>query len=248
MPTRVENNPGISEYFADTALIAELVRLMSLGIFTGITTNPSILAKEAKGSDPKAYVLEIARAFPDVPVSAQILKGELPDLVQIAMDTAAIAPNVVVKIPAFCDLQGFAGTEDGKALQVIAQLRQEPVKKNLTALMSAEQAIVYIMAGERAGRQIEYVSLFFNRIKDGQGDPIREIGNTREFIERYGLDTRIIAGSIRKKEDVREAQMAGAHIVTIPPGVFWAKILAHTQSQIFIDKAQQDYEAAFNKA
>lgn len=244
---RVENRPQISQYFADTALISELRRLMCLGIFTGITTNPSIIAKEAKGVDPKAYVLEIARTFPDVPVSVQLLKAELPDLVKAAISTAAIAPNVVVKIPAFCDLTGAAGTEDGKALQLIAELKGKGVKKNVTALMSAEQAICYIMAGDRVGEQIQFISLFFNRIKDGQGDPCREIANTREFIEKYGLNTEIIAGSIRAKEDIREAQMSGAHIVTIPPAVFWSKVLAHPQSQRFIDEAQRNYEQSFNQ-
>lgn len=242
----IENRPRISRYFADTALIPELRRLMSSGIFDGITTNPSIIAKEARDAEPKAYILEIATMFPGVPVSVQLLKGELPDLVAAAVETATIAPNVVVKVPAFCDLQGAAGAEDGKALQLIAELRGKGIKKNVTALMSAEQAICYIMAGERIGEEIQFVSLFFNRIKDGQGDPRREIANTREFIEKYGLNTEIIAGSIRAKEDIREAQMSGAHIVTIPPKVFWEKVLAHPQSKRFIDEAQANYEQAFN--
>ncbi len=243
----VENRLPISKYFADTALIPEIRALMDLGLFSGITTNPSIIAREASGKDPHTYVLEIASTFPDVPVSAQILKGELMDLVETAMKVASIAPNVVVKIPAFCDLRGVAGTEDGKALRLIALLKLEDVKKNITALMSAEQAICYIMAGHRAGREVEFVSLFFNRIKDGQGDPRREIENTREFIEKYRLVTEIIVGSIRNKEDIREAQMAGAHIVTIPPSVFWSKVIAHPQSQRFIDQAEEDYQQAFSK-
>ncbi len=243
----IENKPAISKYFADTALISEIKRLMGLGIFNGITTNPSIIAKEAKGVDPGAYILEIARMFPDVPVSVQMLNGKLPDLVEAAINIAAIAPNVVVKIPAFCDLQGAAGTEDGKALQLIAELKGKGIKKNVTALMSAEQAVCYIMAGERAGEEIQFVSLFFNRIKDGKGDPCREIANTREFIERHGFNTEIIAGSIRIKEDIREAQMSGAHVVTIPPKVFWEKVLAHPQSKRFIDEAQTNYQEAFNK-
>ncbi|OGY12955.1 MAG: hypothetical protein A3A58_01195 [Candidatus Blackburnbacteria bacterium RIFCSPLOWO2_01_FULL_41_27] len=239
-------NPQISKYFADTALIPEISALMDLGLFSGVTTNPSIIAREAGGRDPHTYILEIASTFPEVPVSAQILKGELIDLVEIAMKVASIAPNIVVKIPAFCDLRGIAGTEDGKALRLIALLKREDVKKNITALMSAEQAICYIMAGHRAGREVEYVSLFFNRIKDGQGDPCLEIENTRDFIEKYGLATEIIVGSIRNKEDIREAQMAGAHIVTIPPSVFWQKVISHPQSQRFIDQAEMDYQRSFS--
>lgn len=241
----VENRPKISKYFADTALIPELKRLMELGLFTGITTNPSIIAKEAKGEDPRGYILQIANLFPELPVSAQLLQGELPDLVKAAVDIAGIAPNVVVKIPAFCDLRGAMGIEDGKALQLIAALKGKEIKKNITALMSAEQAICYMMAGDRVGEQVQFVSLFFNRIKDGQGDPRQEVQNTREFIEKHGLSTEIIVGSIRSKEDVREAQMSGAHIVTIPPAVFWSKIVAHPQSKKFIDEAQQNYKQAF---
>ncbi len=239
------NKPAIAEYFADTALMPELKRLMGLGIFTGITTNPSIIAREAAGSDPNAYLLEIASAFPDVPVSSQILKGELPDLIKAAIETAAISPNVVVKIPSYTDLLGTRGTEDGKALELIAALKGQEIKKNVTALMSAEQAVCYMKAGERVGEPIQYVSLFFNRMKDAQADPRREIENTRDFIERHGLTTEIIVGSIRAKEDIREAQMSGAHIITIPPKVFWEKVLAHPQSKRFIDDAQRDYEDAF---
>src|SRR3989338_6266263 len=94
-------NPQISKYFADTALIPEISALMDLGLFSGVTTNPSIIAREAGGRDPHTYILEIASTFPEVPVSAQILKGELIDLVEIAMKVASIAPNIVVKIPAF---------------------------------------------------------------------------------------------------------------------------------------------------
>lgn len=239
------NKPQMAEYFVDTALMLELKRLMGLGIFTGITTNPSIIAREAAGKDPNVYLLEIASAFPDVPVSSQILKGELPDLIRAAMETAAIRPNVVVKIPSYTDLLGTSGTEDGKALELIAALKGKGVKKNVTALMSAEQAVCYMMAGERVSEPIQYVSLFFNRMKDAHADPRREIENTREFIDKYGLATEIIVGSIRAKEDIREAQISGAHIITIPPKVFWEKVLAHPQSMRFIDDAQRDYVNAF---
>lgn len=240
----MRNKEQLSTYFADTALIPELKRLMSLGIFTGITTNPKIIAEQAKGSDPRDYIRKIANMFPDVPVSVQLLKGELSDLVDAAINTAAIAPNIVIKIPAYSDLQGAAGTEDGKGLKIISELRGKGIKKNVTALMTAEQAICYIMAGKRAGQEIEFASLFFRRIIDGGGEPKREIANTREFIDKYGLSTQIIVGSIRAKEDIREAQISGAHIVTIPSDVFWS-VVSHPQSKRFIDEAQQIYEQAF---
>lgn len=221
---------NLPKIFADTSDIEEIEALTNLGIISGITTNPLIVAKEAKDSDPNDYYLKLAKKFPDLPISIQLLDESLETLLNQARKYAKISPNIVVKVPMF---------GDGKGLKLISILSEENIKLNVTGLMSSSQAVLSLVAGK--GKEPHYISLFFNRIKDGGGDPEKEIISTKEMLERFGSDAQIIAGSIRSGEDVYKAATFGAHIITVAPKVLWSMI-EHPKSVEFISQSQKAWD------
>src|SRR3990167_2203932 len=240
--------PVLPKYSADTAFLPTLEVLTSWAeIYELITTNPGIFAKELKGVNRDEYFKMLADRFPDLPISLQLPKGDLSYLFEEAVKFSEIAPNIVVKVPMYCDDTLDSTTENGKALILISRLSDKGIKTNVTALMNAQQAIMSMRAGISGGKEVDYVSLFFNRIKDGGGDPEREIQNLRAYIDKFGLSTQIIVGSIRDRNDVTQSEMAGAHIVTIPPKIIKSMVY-DAQSVIFIDQCQIDYELAFGPA
>lgn len=241
--TPKEITPTLPKYFADSASIPILEFMLSRVIFDGITTNPGIFKKELRGTNMEEHYKALVREFAGYPVSIQLGKGDVQSLIQQAMHYADFGSNVVVKLPMFCDGKMQSTGEDGKALILIAAVSPQRIKLNVTALMDAQQAINVMHAGIKYGKEIEYVSLFFNRMKDGGEDPQREIGDTREYIERFGLRTQIIVGSIRNRRDITLAEMWGAHIVTIPPERF-ADTLWHPKSEEFINQSQEALESS----
>ena len=214
------------QFFADTSRIPEIKKMMDLGIFSGITTNPGIVASESPESDPIEGYKQIALEFPGILFSIQLLDKPLPDLIEQGRQFANISPKAVIKVPMF---------GDGRGLTTMSTLLREKIKINATALMSAEQATLAIMLNPT------FVSLFFNRIKDYNNNHLQEISNTRELIEKIGSTSKIIVGSIRKSQDIREALGAGAHIVTITPKVLWPMI-AHPKTEDFIKENQESWE------
>ncbi len=215
--------------FADTSDIAEIKSLSELGIIHGITTNPLIVAKQAKTSSPNTYYETIAKEFPQYPVSIQLLDNDIPTLIKQGKEYAAIASNVVVKVPMF---------GDGKGLSVIYALTSEGININVTALMNAEQALLAHAAHN--GHEPAYLSLFLNRIKDGGGNPTNEIGRTREMLDKIDSNSKIITGSIRGPEDVFQAVIAGTHIITVQPKVI-RQMIQHDQSDKFINQCQDQW-------
>lgn len=214
------------KFFADTSNILEIKKMMDLGIFSGITTNPGIVASESPESDPIEGYKQIALKFPGIPFSIQLLDISLPDLIEQGRYFANISPDAVIKVPMF---------GDGRGLTATSTLLREKIKINVTALMSAEQTTLAVMLNPT------FVSLFFNRIKDYNNHHLQEISNTRELIEKIGSTSKIIVGSIRKSQDIREALVAGAHIVTITPKVLWPMI-EHPQTERFITESQKSWE------
>lgn len=238
----------LPKIFADTSLIAEIQKLMDLRIISGITTNPILVAEQSAGSDPRKYYEELTRKFPCVPISIQLLDEDVPTLIEQAEGYAAISPNVVVKVPMF---------GDGRGLTVLSELSGRGIKTNVTALMQKEQLLLALLAGKRSGNGPTYVSLFFNRIrdgaadrefdpqKDGSGDPGEEIRQSRLLIDQLGIDTEIITGSIRKGADVFEAVAAGTNIVTVQPKVIH-QMIGHRESDRFIRESQERWETAMS--
>jgi transaldolase len=188
--------------FLDSSDLNEIRHYMATGIVSGITTNPLIISKENPGVDLRAHIQEIC-SMSQVPTSVELTTETEPEMVAEAREYAKWHEQVVIKVPM---------TEVG--LKVINTLeRKDDTRVNVTCIMSFNQAYLSMLAGAT------YVSIFSGRVRDMGYDPEVIIRETREIIELEGLKSQIIVGSIRHMADVNAALKAGAHIVTVPPGI-----------------------------
>jgi len=190
------------EIFLDTASVKEIREILPWGIISGVTTNQKIFLAE-KGVNFRDRVFEIL-SLVDGPLSVELTKtaGSDDELVDEAREYSSWNPkNIVIKVPMF---------GDGRGLRIISRLSGEDIKTNATCLMTTNQVLLASMAG------VTYASIFFNRVRDCGGDPQGVIRESRTIIDKGGFLTKIIVGSIREPEDVNEAAVAGAHVVTIP--------------------------------
>ena len=189
------------EIFLDTANIDEVRAVLPWGIASGLTTNQKIFLTTSKGVSFKERIMEILSLI-NGPVSVELTKtsGTDEELVEEAREYAGWSPNIVIKVPMW---------GDGRGLRIINRLSKAGIKTNATCLITTNQVLLACKAGAT------YASVFFNRVKDSGGDPVQVISESRRLIDLGGFKTKIIAGSIRKPEDVPQAALAGAHIVTI---------------------------------
>ncbi len=182
--------------FIDTANIDEIIRANELGVISGVTTNPSLIAKE--GRDFRQVVQEICEIV-DGPISAEVISLEAPGMVEEAKSLAAIHPNIVIKIPMLPE-----------GLKAVKQLHALGLKTNVTLVFSAAQALLAARAGAT------YVSPFLGRLDDVGQDGLGLIRDIVEIFSTHNLPTQIIAASIRHPIHVVEAAKLGAHIATVP--------------------------------
>lgn len=216
------------KFFIDTANVDEIRRANDMGIICGVTTNPSLIAKE--GRDFSEVIKEIA-GIVDGPISGEV-KATTTDaegMIAEGRQIAAIHSNMVVKIPM---------TEEG--LKAVKVLSKEGIKTNVTLIFTANQALLAARAGAT------YVSPFLGRLDDISEDGVALIRTIVEMFAASGLDTEIIAASIRHPMHVTECALAGADIATVPFGVL-EKMLYHPLTDAGILKFQKDYEAVFGK-
>ena len=207
--------------FLDTASIDEIRALAALGVVDGVTTNPSLLAKE--GVQYRDRVLEICEVV-DGPISAECISTELEPLLAEARRVASWHPNVIVKIA-----MGEVG------LQAIHRLSAEGVKINVTLIFSANQALLAAKAGAA------YVSPFIGRLNDAGADGIEVVRESVAIFDAYHLPTQVLAASIRGPRDVTEVALAGAHVATLPPAVLRQMVnhpLTDRGIEIFLRDAQ----------
>ncbi|KNZ69788.1 transaldolase [Thermincola ferriacetica] len=212
--------------FIDTANVEEIRKANRLGVISGVTTNPSLIAKE--GRNFQEVVEEICSVV-DGPISAEVISLEAEGMVKEAEELAKIHPNIVVKIPM---------TSEGLTATKI--LKGKGIKTNVTLVFSANQALLAAIAGAT------YVSPFVGRLDDvGQNgmDLIRDIV---DIFDIYGFNTEIIAASIRHPMHVTEAAKAGAHIATVPFKVIM-QMTKHPLTDIGIEKFLADWETVKNK-
>jgi transaldolase len=208
--------------FMDTANIAEIRRGAALGVVDGVTTNPTLVAKE--GVEYRARVLEICESV-DGPISAECISTDLDALVEEARRIASWHPNVVVKIP-----MGEVG------LQAIKRVSAEGIRVNTTLVFSANQALLAAKAGAT------YVSPFVGRLNDAGHDGMEVIREIVHVFDAFNLPAQVLAASIRNPRDVTEAALAGAHVATIPPAVLFAMIqhpLTDKGIEIFLADAKK---------
>lgn len=208
------------QLFLDTANIDEIREALSWGVISGVTTNPSLVAKE--GRDFKTLVKQICEMVPD-PVSAEVLSLDFEGMVEEARDLASIAPNVVIKIPM---------TKDG--LKAVKVLSQEGIKTNVTLVFSATQGLLAALAGAT------YVSPFIGRLDDISNEGMNVVEDLVVLVENYNLPTKVIAASIRHPMHVLEAARVACHIATVPFKVLEA-MLNHPLTDIGIKRFLDDW-------
>ena len=215
-------------FFIDTANVEEIKAANDMGIICGVTTNPSLIAKE--GRDFNQVIAEIA-SIVDGPISGEV-KATTTDaegMIQEGRAIAAIHPNMVVKIPM---------TVEG--LKAVKVLNQEGIKTNVTLVFSAAQALLAARAGAT------YVSPFLGRLDDISMPGIDLIEEITEIFGMHDISTQIIAASIRNPIHVTDCARAGADIATVPYKVL-VQMTKHPLTDQGIEKFKKDYEAVFGK-
>ncbi|NLN14377.1 MAG: fructose-6-phosphate aldolase [Tissierellia bacterium] len=208
--------------FIDTANLDQIREVNEWGVICGVTTNPSLIAKE--GRNFEEVVKEITEVV-DGPISAEVISLDVEGMLKEARELAKIHPNVVIKIPM---------TKEG--LKAVKLLKGEGIKTNVTLVFSAAQALLAARAGAT------YVSPFLGRLDDIGNLGMNIIDDIVNIYNIHKIDTEIIAASIRHPIHVLEAAKAGAHIATIPYEVF-LKMLNHPLTDIGIDKFIQDWNS-----
>ena len=216
------------KFFIDTAKVEDIRKANDMGIICGVTTNPSLIAKE--GRDFNEVIKEITEIV-DGPISGEV-KATTTDaegMIREGREIAAIHPNMVVKIPM---------TAEG--LKAVKVLSSEGIKCNVTLVFSANQALLAARAGAA------YVSPFLGRLDDISTPGIELVQTIAKIFKIYGLKTEIIAASIRNPLHVTQCALAGADIATVPYKVLM-QMIKHPLTDQGIEKFVKDYEAVFGK-
>jgi len=212
--------------FIDTANVNEIREANSWGVISGVTTNPSLIAKE--GRDFKEVVKEIT-SIVDGPISAEVISLDHEGMVKEARELSKIHKNIVVKIP--MTIEGL------KAVNILSK---EGIKTNVTLIFSSAQALLAAKAGA------SYVSPFVGRIDDVGSEGMELIREITQIFNNYDIKTEIIAASIRSPMHVIDAAMAGADIATIPYKVL-VQMTKHPLTDIGIEKFLDDWKKVPNR-
>jgi len=210
------------KFFIDTANMDEIREAFDLGIISGVTTNPSLVAKE-KDISFHDRLREIAELVPGS-VSGEVIALDAEGMIEEGRELAKIAPNITVKIPM---------TPDG--MKAVSTLSKEGIKTNVTLIFSANQALLAARAGAT------YVSPFLGRLDDIGHNGLDLISTIAEIFAIHGLETEIIAASIRHPQHVTDAALRGAHISTIP-----FKVIQQLFSHPLTDKGIDAFIADWN--
>lgn len=212
--------------FIDTANIDEIIEANDMGVVCGVTTNPSLIAKEGKDF---IEVIKTIASIVDGPISGEVNSDDAQGMISEGREIAKIHKNMVVKIPM---------TKEG--LKAVKVLTAEGIKTNVTLVFSAAQALLAANAGAT------YVSPFVGRLDDIGSTGMELIEKIAYIFDRQNIDTEIIAASIRSSIHAIEAAEAGAHISTIPYGVLM-NMSKHPLTDSGIERFKKDWADAFNK-
>lgn len=212
--------------FIDTANVDDIRRANDMGIICGVTTNPSLIAKE--GRDFKQVVKEITEIV-DGPVSAEVISLEADKMVEEALPLAAIHKNIVIKLP-MCE----------EGLKACKQLTAKGIKTNVTLVFSAAQALLAARAGAT------FVSPFLGRLDDIGMEGMNLIEEIVDIFNAQGIETEIIAASIRNPMHVTQAARLGCDIATVPMTVL-LQMLKHPLTDNGIDRFLKDWEGFTSK-
>lgn len=208
--------------FIDTANVQEIEEIGAWGVLAGVTTNPSLVAKE--GRDFIEVLKEITEIV-EGPISAEVLSMDAEGMLKEGIALAKLHKNIVIKIPM---------TAEG--LKAVKGLHEKGIKTNVTLVFSANQALLAARAGA------SFVSPFVGRMDDIGNPGTYLIEDIVGIFDTHGIETEVIAASIRHPMHVTEAALAGAHIATIPADVF-KKMLSHPMTDQGIEKFMKDWES-----
>ncbi|MBO8175949.1 fructose-6-phosphate aldolase [Aeribacillus pallidus] len=214
------------KFFIDTANLAEIKEAHELGILAGVTTNPSLVAKENVSFHDR---LREITSFVSGSVSAEVIATDAEGMIKEGKELAQIAPNITIKVPM---------TPDG--LKAVHAFSKEGIKTNVTLVFSANQALLAARAGAT------YVSPFLGRLDDIGHDGLDLIEKIAHIFDIHGIETEIIAASIRHPQHVTEAALRGAHIATVPYKVLM-QLFKHPLTDKGIEAFLADWNQAFNK-
>jgi transaldolase len=209
--------------FLDTASLDEIREGAALGVVDGVTTNPSLLAKE-KG-DPEEILLEICRTV-DGPISAEVVATDVEGMLREGRHWAGVHKNIVVKCP--CTVDGL------KATRLLAG---EGIRVNMTLIFSPTQALLAAKAGAR------FVSPFVGRLDDVSASGMELVRDILAIFDNYDFDCQVLAASLRHPMHVVEAAKCGAHIGTMPMAVF-RQLSKHPLTDIGLKRFLEDWEKA----
>ena len=207
--------------FMDTANVEEIKQYVDWGVVYGVTTNPSLIAKSGR---TQAEVIPEIAALVSGPVSAEVISTECAGMVEEARKLAKIAGNVVIKIP--CIPEGL------KAVKILSA---EGIKTNVTLVFSMSQALLAARAGA------SYVSPFIGRLDDINQDGVKLVDNIVKAFKLYGIETEVIAASIRNIEHVEKVMLTGCQIATIPTKVL-AQMINHPLTDKGLAQFMADYQ------
>ncbi|MFW6200702.1 MAG: fructose-6-phosphate aldolase [Gemmatimonadota bacterium] len=210
--------------FLDTADVDEIRRAADAGLIDGVTTNPSLMARFLGDEEnPADHFLRICEVV-DGPVSAEVVAVDADDMVEEGKRLAAIHDHIVVKCPL---------TEDG--LVACRRLRAEDIRVNVTLCFSPSQALLAAKAGAT------YISPFLGRIDDISGDGIDLLSQIRQIYDNYGVDTEILAASLRHPRHFVESALIGADIATLPVKVLY-QLLEHPKTDEGLESFLADWK------
>ncbi|MCX6639293.1 MAG: fructose-6-phosphate aldolase [bacterium] len=213
------------KFFLDTANIDEIKLAAATGLLDGVTTNPSLVAKEKRNF--RAALKEIC-GIVNGPISAEVVSLDTKGMLKEAKDLAKIHENITIKLPM---------TWDG--LKACRELYQEGVKTNLTLVFSPMQALLAAKAGAT------FVSPFVGRLDDVSTTGMDLIEQIVTIYENYGYSTEVLVASVRSPIHVLDAALIGAHVVTMPWGIF-QQLVKHPLTDIGIDRFLKDWDKVKN--
>jgi len=211
------------QLFLDTANFNEIKAAVELGVISGVTTNPTLVAKE--GRDFQQLVRDIV-SIVSGPVSAEVISTNAPEMIKEAQQLVTLGSNVIIKIPMIAE-----------GLKAVKVLSEQGIKTNVTLVFSVNQALLAARAGAT------YVSPFIGRLDDIGFDGMLLIKDIIQVFKNYDLSTQVIAASIRHPIHTVEAAKAGAHVATIPYKVL-QQMIEHPLTKSGVERFLADWEAA----
>lgn len=211
-------------FFIDTANLDNIKEAQSLGILNGVTTNPSLMAKEGiKGKDNILEHYKTICEIVDGDVSAEVISTDFEGMIREGQELALLNPQIVVKIPMI---------EEG--IKAIRYFSDKGIKTNCTLVFSLGQALIAAQAGAT------YVSPFIGRLDDNGQDGIQIVKSIVDMFEKQNYQTKVLAASIRNKNHIQECAKIGAHVVTAPLSAI-KELITHTLTDIGLKKFLDDY-------